>query len=203
MKSYSLRKLTAYSLAFAFLTAFFLGGCTWQTERTVMEFMPHMANTPVLKAQKGYDGLGTGSSVMMPPENTVPRGHRPYRIQTVEEAAAKLRNPLPRTRVTLGQGRKVYNIYCLVCHGERGAGDGPIVDPFPIPKSLHSEEMLRWNDGHLFHVLTVGQGVMPGYEQQISTEDRWAVIHYVRALQRAQNPTDADIRELQKRYPQN
>jgi mono/diheme cytochrome c family protein len=58
--------------------------------------------------------------------------------------------------------------------------------------------MLRWGDGHIFHVITKGQGVMPSYAQQVQPEDRWAVIHYIRALQRAQNPTDEDVRELKK-----
>jgi len=77
------------------------------------------------------------------------------------------------------------------------------VDPYPIPKSLHSEDMLRWKDGHLFHVITKGQGVMPSYAQQIQPEDRWAVILYVRALQRAQNPTEEDIRALKQRAAKN
>ncbi|MGZ3705530.1 MAG: c-type cytochrome, partial [Bdellovibrionota bacterium] len=84
------------------------------------------------------------------------------------------------------------------CHGERGLGDGPIVNPFPIPKSLQSDDMLKWKDGHLFYVITKGQGVMPSYAQQIQPKDRWAVIHYVRALQRAEHPTNEDLSALKK-----
>ncbi len=174
-------------------------GCSMQTETPVMQYMPHMSNTAILKSQKGYDGLGNGASVMMPPEHTIARGHKPYRIETPEEADSKLRNPLPLSRSSLDRGQKVYNIYCITCHGPRGLGDGPVVNPYPIPKSLHSPDMLRWGDGHLFHVITMGQGVMPSYAQQIQPQDRWAVIHYVRALQRAQNPSAEDVRELKKR----
>jgi len=175
-----------------------LASCSRQTETTVMQFMPHMSNTPILKSQRGYDGFGNGASVMLPPEGSIARGHKPYRIETVEEAEAKLVNPLPRTRAVLERGQKVYNNNCTVCHGPRGLGDGPIVDPYPIPKSLQSENMLKWKDGHLFHVITAGQGIMPSYAQQIAPEDRWAAIHYVRALQRAENPTDEDIRAFEK-----
>lgn len=175
-----------------------VAGCSRQTEKPVMQYMPHMSNTAILKAQRGYDGFGNGASVMMPPENTIARGHKPYRIESPDEADKKLKNPLPMNRLTLERGREIYNIYCAVCHGTRGLGDGPVVDPFPIPKSLHSEDMLRWGDGHLFHVITAGQGIMPSYAQQVQPEDRWAVIHYIRALQRAQNPTDEDVRELKK-----
>ncbi len=181
------------------LTLVFAASCSRQTERTVMQYMPHMSNTPILKAQRGYDGLGNGASVMMPPENTIAIGHKPYRLETPEEAEAKLQNPLPRNRQSLARGKEVYNIYCYVCHGTTGHGDGPIVNPYPIPKSLHSEAMLKWKDGHLFHVITKGQGVMPSYAQQIQPMDRWAVIHYVRALQRAENPTDEDVREYKRR----
>lgn len=176
-----------------------LVGCSRHTESPVMQYMPHMSNTDILKAQKGYEGLGNGASVMMPPEGTVARGHKPYHFSTPEEAEKGLTNPLPRNEITLARGQKVFNTYCFVCHGERGLGDGPVVNPFPIPKSLHSADMLRWKDGHLYHVITMGQGVMPSYAQQIQPMDRWAVIHYVRALQRAENPTDEDVREFKKR----
>lgn len=172
--------------------------CSRQTESPVWQFMPHMATTPNLKAMKGYDGFGNGSSMLLPPEGTVARGHKPYRIETPEEAGAKLQNPLKRTKQALARGQAVYNTNCLVCHGPRGLGDGPVVNPFPIPKSLQSQQMLDWKDGHLYHVITKGQGVMPSYAQQVQPEDRWAVIHYIRALQRAENPTDQDLRELKK-----
>lgn len=173
--------------------------CSKQTESTVWQYMPHMATTPNLKAMKGYDGFGNGSSMLLPPEGAIARGHKPYRFTDPEEAARALQNPLPRTKANLERGQKIYNTNCFVCHGERGLGDGPIVNPFPIPKSLQSDSMLTWKDGHLFHVITMGQGVMPSYAQQVQVEDRWAVIHYIRALQRAEHPTDEDIRALKAR----
>lgn len=193
------KKLKHISVALASLAA--LTACS--KEKTVIQFMPHMSSSTVLKAQRGYDGFGNGASVLLPPENAVARGHKPYRIETVEEAEAKLVNPLPMNKLTLERGRKVFNTYCIACHGERGYGDGPIVDPYPIPKSLQSNDMLKWRDGHLFHVITKGQGVMPSYAQQIAPQDRWAVIRYVRALQRAEHPTEDDVRELKKRAARN
>ncbi len=178
--------------------ALLASGCSRQTEHTIWQYLPHMATTPNLKAMKGYDGFGNGSGMLLPPEGTVARGHKPYRIETPEEADAKLQNPLPRTKAVLMHGQKLYQTNCLVCHGVRGLGDGPVVNPFPIPKSLQSDDMLRWKDGHLFHVITKGQGVMPSYAQQVQPEDRWAIIHYIRALQRAEHPTSEDLRELKK-----
>lgn len=203
-----MKKLSTISLPMHMLIALGVAamvtfvGCSRHSETPVMQYMPHMNTTPNLKAQRGYDGFGNGASVMMPPENTIARGHKPYRMESVEEAEAKLVNPLPRTAGVLARGQKVYNTNCAVCHGDRGHGDGPVVDPFPIPKSLQSPDMLRWKDGHLFHVITKGQGVMPSYAQQIQPMDRWAVIHYVRALQRAENPTDEDVSIYRKRTAQ-
>lgn len=180
------------ALMFAALTA-----CS-KTEKPVMQYMPHMATTPILKAQRGYNGHANGAAMMVPPEGTLPRGFKRYHYETPEEAERALRNPLAMTRANLENGRRAYGIYCMVCHGERGHGDGPVVNPYPIPKSLQSEAMLRWGDGHLFHVITKGQGVMPSYATQIQAKDRWAIILYVRALQRADHPTEDDLREFRK-----
>ena len=75
-------------------------GCSRQSEKTIIQYMPHMANTPILKAQKGYDGFGNGASVLMPPEHTVAIGHRPYHIETPEQADKELKNPLPMNQAT-------------------------------------------------------------------------------------------------------
>ncbi|MGE3260527.1 MAG: cytochrome c [Bacteriovoracia bacterium] len=190
------------SVALGFATLALLTACSRHTEKTIIQYMPHMSTTPNLKPQRGYDGNGNGTGMMMPPDNAIARGHKPYRLETVEEAEAKLTNPLPMNRLNVERGQKIYNIYCITCHGARGYGDGPIVNPFPIPKSLQSPDMLRWKDGHLFHVITKGQGVMPSYAQQIQPMDRWAVIHYVRTLQRAEHPTDEDVKALKKRTAQ-
>ena len=170
-----------------------LAACSGETESTIVQYMPHMANTPALKAQRGYDGFANGASVLMPPAGTIPRGYKPYRLQSAEEAEQKLTNPIAVTREALLRGQKMYGVYCTACHGAKGLGDGSVVPPFPIPKSLQSEQVRKWKDGHLFHVITAGQAVMPGYAQQVSVEDRWAIIHYVRALQRAENPSAEDL----------
>jgi mono/diheme cytochrome c family protein len=178
------------------VAAILMTGCT-RTETPVMQYMPHMSNTSILKSERGYDGNGNGASVMMPPEGTLPRGFKPYHFETPEEADRALKNPLPMTRANLERGKKVFGTYCMVCHGEKGYGDGPVVNPFPIPKSLQSDNARHWGDGHLFHVITKGQGVMPSYATQVRPIDRWAAILYVRALQRAEHPTDEDVRAFQ------
>ncbi|HZE19942.1 MAG TPA: cytochrome c, partial [Candidatus Angelobacter sp.] len=65
---------------------------------------------------------------------------------------------------------------------------------FPMPPSLLSEKVSGWPDGRIYHVITRGQNLMPSYSSQILPEDRWAVIHYVRALERAAHPLPQDLR---------
>lgn len=170
--------------------------CSPRSEKPKLQYMPHMHTTPVLKAQRGYDGFGNGASVLLPPEGTVPRDFQTYHCDRMnaEKADREMRNPLVFNRANVERGKKAFNTYCYVCHGYTGNSDGPVVPPYPIPKSLHSADMRRWGDGHIFHVMTCGQGIMQSYRGQVSVEDRWAIIHYIRVLQRSQNPTDADVR---------
>src|SRR5205823_12508017 len=72
------------------------------------------------------------------------------------------------------------------CHGVGGAGNGPVAQRgYPPPPSLLAEHVLKMKDGQLFHVLTYGQNNMPSYASQLSREDRWNVILYVRSMQAA------------------
>ncbi len=173
--------------------------CGGKTERTVLQYMPHMHTTPVMKPQRGYEDGTAGASVLMPPKGTIPRGFFPYTMKSAEEAGLKLKNPLPFSREVIHRGRDVYNIYCYACHGERGIGDGPVVPPYPIPKSLVSDQARGFVDGHLYHVITKGQGVMPAYASQVTREDRWAIIQFLRVLQRAENPKQSDLDLLEQR----
>jgi mono/diheme cytochrome c family protein len=94
----------------------------------------------------------------------------------------------------LARGRGRFNIYCAVCHGEDGYGTGIVVRRgFPAPPSLHDNRLRHETDGHLFDAMTRGYGVMPPFVDRLTTTDRWAVIGYVRALQRSQQATLADV----------
>jgi mono/diheme cytochrome c family protein len=170
-------------------------GCTRQKQETAMEYMPDMAYGPRIAAQR-EDPLRPGYSVMRNPvEGTVPAGYTPYRFTPADSLIAQqeLQNPFPRTAQTLARGQRVYMNTCVVCHGPEGDGHGYIVPLFPMPPTLHSDKVRGWPDGRIFHVITVGQNLMPAYGSQILPEDRWAVIDYVRALERSHRPTPADL----------
>jgi cytochrome c5 len=187
----------ALSVAAAIVLATVLNGCGKSHHKPTFEYMPHMADSFAVKAQH----LGPfGEGMRVPPSGTLSQTSVvAYAYATDPEGAGKaLKNPLPRTMAVMNRGQKTFNTFCIVCHGPKAEGNGYVVPRFPQPPSLHSEKVRGWTDGRIFHVITMGQNLMPGYALQISPEDRWAVIHYVRALQRAVNPTKADLEELER-----
>ena len=178
------------------LAAVTLSGCSHRKSQPAFEYMANMAYSASVKAQN-EDPLHPGMSAMHPPvPGTVPRGFTPYRYAAQDSLIAQreLVNPLPRTADVLGRGQRVFMTYCVVCHGPKGDGQGYIVPKFPMPPSLLSPKVSGWADGRIYHLITRGQNLMPSYASQIQPEDRWAVIHYVRVLERAANPRPEDLK---------
>jgi mono/diheme cytochrome c family protein len=102
--------------------------------------------------------------------------------------------PLRITRALVERGRQRYGIYCAECHGADGYGQGIVVRRgFPAPPSFHGPRERGEPAGQVFEVLSRGQGVMYGYADRIVPADRWAIVAYIRALQRSQNATVADL----------
>ena len=98
--------------------------------------------------------------------------------------------PFPVTEEVLNRGEQRYNIYCTVCHGPLGDGNGMIARRgFPGVKSYHDDRLRNAPVGYMFDVITNGFGKMPAYAQQIPVADRWAIVSYVKALQASQPGT--------------
>ena len=99
--------------------------------------------------------------------------------------------PMQLTKADLDRGQERYNIYCSVCHGMTGYGDGMIARRGfnkPSPANYHQDRLRQAPAGHFFDVMTNGWGAMPAYAQQVSVEDRWRIVAYIRALQLSQMP---------------
>lgn len=102
--------------------------------------------------------------------------------------------PFELTRADLDRGRQRFDIYCAVCHGYTGDGNGMIVQRgFARPPSLHLDRLRNAPAGHFYEVITNGWGAMYSYASRIPVEDRWRIVGYVRALQLSQN---ADVASL-------
>jgi mono/diheme cytochrome c family protein len=112
-------------------------------------------------------------------------------VPASREAADRLSNPRTRTAESLNRGQWVYETFCLVCHGERGRGDGPISlqggGPFPGVPSLVDPNRPALSDGAIYGLVVdaqrMGRGLMPRYGDKLHGTDRWDVVNYVRSLQ--------------------
>lgn len=96
--------------------------------------------------------------------------------------------PFPVTREVVERGRQRFDIYCSPCHGRLGDGEGAVVQRgFPHPPTYHSVRLRNQPVGHFFNVITNGYGHMYSFYDRIQTEDRWAIVSYIRALQLSQS----------------
>ncbi|HEY2846174.1 MAG TPA: cytochrome c [Pyrinomonadaceae bacterium] len=97
--------------------------------------------------------------------------------------------PVPVTKELIDRGQERFNIYCIVCHGPLGRGDGMVVRRgFPNPPTYHDDRLRNAPVGHFFDVITNGWGKMNSYAFQVPPADRWAIIAYIRALQATDDP---------------
>jgi len=102
--------------------------------------------------------------------------------------------PVPLTNDLIRRGQERYEIYCMVCHGKDGHGDGQAVAfGFPQPPDLLSDAVKTLPDGQLFDVITNGTGNMYSYAYRVKPEDRWAVIAYIRAMQLKNGHLEGDL----------
>jgi cytochrome c5 len=155
--------------------------------------MVHMLVQPRLDPQKADSYFENGSGMRMPVEGAVSNTSMPYTLEE-QQAAAVLGNPLPRSGKVLGRGRRLFNDYCSVCHGILGDGATTLTVAYGAkPANLLASSVATLADGGIYHVIVKGKNSMPSYADDLGQDERWAVIHYVRVLERAQNATDADV----------
>ena len=102
--------------------------------------------------------------------------------------------PFPITEQTLRRGRERFNIYCSPCHDRTGSGLGIVVlRGLRRPPSYHIDRLRDSPVGYFYDVISNGFGAMPDYAAQIEPRDRWAIVAYIRVLQRSQRATLADV----------
>lgn len=138
-------------------------------------------------------------NMRLPPPNTVPRNKYnllPYRLPVDSlQIAAMILSPLDSTMndQILAEGKALYTIYCTHCHGAKGEGDGKVATGVTVDgvergmyagvANLKGDAYKNITEGHIFHVITRGKGLMAPHGSQISPEDRWKIARYVKTLQ--------------------
>jgi len=117
----------------------------------------------------------------------------PVPADLVEYASQPLKPPA-LTAALLERGQERYRIYCTPCHSELGDGRGIVVQRgFPAPPSFHIDRLRAASPQYFYDVITQGHGVMYSFADKVSPIDRWAIAAYIRALQRSQHATLADV----------
>lgn len=132
-----------------------------------------MARQPALKPQ--------AQAIEGPPEGSVPlQGKEPARSR---EEAAKIKNPVSATAKSVEDGKRLFQIYCSVCHGADGKGMGPVASKFVPPPDVTQAFFRARTDGFLYETIRRGGPLMPGGGESLSSKERWNIVNYLRTLQ--------------------
>ncbi len=180
-----------------------LGACRHTvSERPPIHINPNMDFQERFDPQEANDFFADGRSARTPVPGTVARGflREDVAFYAGRDAGGVMVQyaPVEVTMDLLERGQKQYNIYCSVCHGVAGDGQGPIMTGkfgyVPAP-TFHTDAIREMPDGHFYVAIAEGIRSMPSYAQQITVADRWAIVAYVRALQKSQNALSSEIPE--------
>lgn len=156
-----------------------------------------MYNQPKFKPLRKTAFYDDGRSSRDFPKGTVARGflrEDRFFYNGLQDTAFAKDFPMPVTREVLLRGQGRFNIYCTPCHDWAGTGRGMIVRRgFKQPPSYHIDRLREAPPGYFFDVITNGFATMSGYAAQVTPEDRWAIVAYIRALQLSQNAKLAEL----------
>jgi mono/diheme cytochrome c family protein len=187
-------------------------------DKTGRIYMPDMTYSNAYETYSASEVAtpeGYNMSARKPVEGTIPRGFIPAdeKIKTNEayllsymaknhfthdpakwqeeydKAGALLKNPIEFTDAAKAEGKRLYEIHCKVCHGEKGEGNGQIVElpdggdgPYTARPPAYSSRLKEIKDGNMFYSISYGKGMMGGYGYQLSVTERWQIIHYIKSL---------------------
>ena len=160
--------------------------CQKDTRRNY-QFMPNMYVPVSYETYGESDAFANGKEGQLPVEGTIPRGYLPFDIDNTIEgfelAKTTLTSPLDSTQVDFVVGKELYTIYCGICHGNKGAGQGNLVKRekiLGIPS--YSDVGRAITVGSIYHTIYYGKNSMGSYKNQLSEEERWQVVSYVLKL---------------------
>jgi mono/diheme cytochrome c family protein len=200
-ESVSFNTFSGKFLGFLLLVAILVSGGTYFTLNKLLYLVPFswMSQQEKLTTQSKSDFFKDNRGMRLPVKGTVARGYIPYPYKGMtQQPAVPLSNPLLPTAPVLETGKKKFLTFCSPCHGNYADGASRLHGQFPKPPSLHSTKVREWADGNIFHVIMVGQNVMPSYANQVSADEAWSIIHYIRSVQKAMNASEEDIQTYKK-----
>ena len=183
-----------------------LSGCRGATSsKPPFHVSPNMDSQEKFEAQERNPFFPDDRAMRAPVAGTVARGQleadtRYYQGKN-PDGTLVTEIPVNVTRAFMERGQQRYDTFCSVCHGLAGDGRGVIATGdygLVPPPTYHSDALRAAADGHFFEVISRGIRTMPSYAQQIPFEDRWAIVAYIRALQRSQHASTEDVPETER-----
>ena len=180
-----MRSLFHKSLIFVIIAGFF-SSCSGDKDRNY-QYFPDMYRPVPYEPYGAYDIFANQQEAKLPVDGTIPRGWMPYEYEDTPEAReaakANLKNPIPYTEENLTKGKALYTVYCAVCHGDKGDGQGTLVEREKILGVPSYDDPGRSiTEGSVYHTMYYGLNNMGSYAVQTSIEERWQIDHYVMSL---------------------
>ncbi|MFT7071263.1 c-type cytochrome [Patiriisocius sp. Uisw_017] len=173
-------------ISFALLGLITVISCADNTKPN-FQYMPNMYEPVGYETYGEYEVFPGGLEAMLPVEGSIPRGWQPYdypnTTKGLNEAKASLKSPLEVTEENLADGKELYNIYCSVCHGEKGDGNGILMQRekfLGIPSYADPGRLIT--EGGTYHVQMYGLNSMGSYASQTNEEERWQITQHVMNL---------------------
>ncbi|HRC32596.1 MAG TPA: cytochrome c [Bacteroidia bacterium] len=181
-----------------------LGSCRDAVKFPGYEYFPEMYRGPAYETYAPSTIFADSLSSLKPVAGSVSRGFMPFNYSAdnagYEKASLEAFNPLRNDSINLGEGKRLYEIYCVNCHGAEGMGDGNLVadNKFPgVPPSYSTGTSSRGGtmkdltDGKIYHTITHGINLMGAHSGQLNPQQRWQITMYVRDLQKIGQATAA------------
>jgi mono/diheme cytochrome c family protein len=162
-----------------------------------VEYMPDMYRSPSYE-DNSVNYLFTDSMTDRPPvKGTVPVGFTPFPFPNTPEGLANAsqywKDPLPATPEVAAQGKAIFDIYCIHCHGATGMGDGKVAAKLPGPPPPYSGPALKnITEGEIFYTLQYGKNLMGSHAGQLTVDERYKLVRYVQTLQKLGQPAASD-----------
>ena len=149
------------------------------------EYMPNMYESVGYETYQESDAFPGGVEAQLPAEGSIPRGYTPFDIPNTnegyEEAKASLKNKLDSTQVDMAVAKELYTVYCGICHGNKGKGQGKLVKREKI-LGVPSYADRAITEGSIYHTIYYGKNAMGSYANQLNENERWQVVAYVQKL---------------------
>ena len=149
------------------------------------QFFPNMYESVGYETYSESDAFKNGKEGQLPAQGSIKRGFVPYEYPNTdagyEAAKLNLKSPLDSSAVNMVKGEELFNIYCAICHGEKGNGKGKLVERekfLGVPSYADRQITI----GSVFHVETYGMNAMGSHANQLSKKERWQVAEYVMKL---------------------